>query len=371
MAATRRTADQLALGLFAQLRDKSEADRQLVYRALVRRFAVRRADRQLHRDPDRVEWALEALWECEDWLGELPSKHAYSDWRSERGESAGWPSAGFIVNTFGSWAEAAAAAGGAPTMDPLARRLLANGPRFEEDELIALLQRAGRDLRQDWLTFDVYRDWAARVTARRDPRFRRVALSHGPFRRCGGWSAAVRKAGLRPGGPGYSRDATTDSSHLSDGQLLQAVREEARRVRGRLTFTGFDELRKARERRATARDQRLPSVRAKRLVDRFGSWADVLFKAGLVTDEERRFRSCEGQYRIDERGALTLLGGEVRRRGRLSPGDYLAWRRLRILAGDPRRLYPSRAWLVSRFGDWSSVLSEALKTVNAHRGEAA
>jgi hypothetical protein len=371
MADSRRTADQLALALFAQLRDKSEADRQLVYRALVRRFAARRADGQLHRDPDRVEWALEAIWACEDWLGELPSKHAYSDWRSKRGEAAGWPSAGFIVNTFGSWAEAAAAAGGAPTIDPLAKRLLANGPRFEEDELIFLLRNAGKDLRQDWLTFDVYRDWAEEVTARRDPRFRRVALSHGPFRRCGGWTAAVRKAGLRPGGPRHSRDATTESFHLSNRQLLQAVRDEARRVRGRLTFTGFDDLRKARERRAAAHGQLLPSVRAKRLVDRFGSWADVLFKAGLVTEEERRFRSCEGQYRIDEPGALRVLSGEVRRRGGLSPCEYQTWRRLQILAGEPRRLHPSRAWLVSRFGDWNSAVSEALETVAPHLGQAA
>jgi hypothetical protein len=241
MADTRRTSEPLAIALFDQLRDKAEADRRLVYRALVWRLASRHANGKVARDPDRVAWSLEALGACEDKLRKFPSKRNYRDWHSDYGKTAGWPSAGFIVNTFGSWSEAAAAAGGARMIDPLARRLLANGPRFEEDELVGLLRVCASDLRQNWLTYGVYRAWAEQATARRDPRFRRIPLGRVTFQRCGGWTAAVQKAGLRPYEPGTEfREAAVESRGLSDRDLLGAVRREAKAEKRRLTFSRFD-----------------------------------------------------------------------------------------------------------------------------------
>ena len=145
--AAERPAHPLARELWKLLRNRSEADRRLVYEALQRRLgigemtakreqaaeALRRfvsAQREARSEADPPSWAL----------GE-PSCRRYDQFRSEFEDRAEWPSVQFIRNAFsGSFGAGLEAIGERPVTDVLSRRLTACGKRYTREEVLGVLQ---------------------------------------------------------------------------------------------------------------------------------------------------------------------------------------------------------------------------------------
>jgi hypothetical protein len=145
--AAERQAHPLARELWKLLRNRSEADRRLVYEALQKRLgigemtakreqaaeALRRfasAQREARNEADPPSWAL----------GE-PSHRRYDQFRSESEDRAEWPSAQFIRNAFsGSFGAGLEAIGERPATDVLSRRLTARGEQYTREEVLDVLR---------------------------------------------------------------------------------------------------------------------------------------------------------------------------------------------------------------------------------------
>ena len=112
-------AHPLAAVLWGILRDRSEADRRLVFEACSRRLAPGRTT-------DQQAIALHALERFRAQQGKVPSRRQYDAFRSSQPNPKAWPPSSLIRNAFGGWSRARVALG-EPEPDVLARRLRGNG----------------------------------------------------------------------------------------------------------------------------------------------------------------------------------------------------------------------------------------------------
>src|SRR5438128_2621572 len=96
--ATRERAHPLARRSWSMLRDRSEADRRLVFNALQRRLGTGATH-------EKQEIALYALhrWMERTGAGRAPSRRQYDAFRDDQDDPAAWPSATLIRNAFGGW----------------------------------------------------------------------------------------------------------------------------------------------------------------------------------------------------------------------------------------------------------------------------
>ena len=179
----------MARVLFDVLRDRSEADRRFVYRALAARLGSGPTN------PERVQNALNALRVAMDDLGKPPSRRSYDEWRAGQPDPKSWPSSTAIRNSFGnSWAKAMDALGVSPAPDVLARRLL-DRHGYSREEVIQAIQSCIRDTAPRHLPWDDYRAWAGEELKQGTKR--RLPLSAAVIRKhFGSWGEALKAAGL-------------------------------------------------------------------------------------------------------------------------------------------------------------------------------
>lgn len=146
--------DPLARAIFRVLRDQPEADRGLVYAALVD-----------WDDTASIEIEVEALRACMSDLGKPPSRRDYDDWRGRDGRPKEVPSSTAIRSACGSWTKALSLAGVATAPDVLARRLGSRGREFSHAQLISALKLFAAENPETRRTARRYREWAPTAIA--------------------------------------------------------------------------------------------------------------------------------------------------------------------------------------------------------------
>src|SRR4051812_45025230 len=82
-------AHPLTLWMWSVLRDRSEADRRLVFEALRRREGYTQSTEK----QQQAERALRAFYAKE---GSWPSRRRYDDWRDRQPDPKAWPSSSLI-----------------------------------------------------------------------------------------------------------------------------------------------------------------------------------------------------------------------------------------------------------------------------------
>ncbi len=240
-----------------------------------------------------------------------------------------------------------AAAGGTPTPDVLARRLLGVGGRYTDDELLDALNRAASGLGANGLTVEGYVRW----TRTAPPAAGRTPRSVKPFRdRWGSWHAAV-EAALRDDrydGPPHSRNW---GRRYTWEEMLHAL-QDAQEAVGETAYGVYDSW--AREQ--AARGVRRP--RASTISRHFGSWSSALESAGLLDDETRARRHARsGTPLTDEQLVDWLIAARSQFGHALTRQTYAAWRS-RLIERRPRSapVPPSDATIRLRLGGWRAAL---------------
>jgi hypothetical protein len=281
--------------MWSVLRDRSEADRRLVFEALRRREGYT----QTTEKQQQAERALRAF-DAEE--GSWPSRRRYDRWRDRQPNPSAWPSSSLIRGAYGSWPDAIAAVSAGATPDVLSRRLNARGEKFERDELLDALRvwraQAPQPLRQT--------DLLAWCRQERDRGSRWVPRCFEPFRReFGSWDGTLDVARGREATESAlftSADFAAAPPTVSDaaeatGELLAWMawigRWDSRPAT--LSAERYDALAAAFNRQAQTAgcDKRAP--RARRLLLRFRSWPEAREQAGLCTAAQSSARR-QGQY---------------------------------------------------------------------------
>ena len=341
-----RVGDQLAVAIFDVLRDRPEADRRFVYRALAGRFVPTAAT-------DRADICLAGLGQAMTELGLAPSRRNYDSWRAAQPDPNEWPSSSMIRRAFPSWPAALEALGAAPAPDVLARRLLHLQDGFTAEECLTAIracvedlnateQTAGRQLTR--LTLATYKAWARRriaamtgargvgegqsasgftggsgpgkgasatesasrqgldtahspkgqSTAHSAPAIERIPAGVKPFHNhFQSWGAAIVAAGFpelvvpSSGGTGPRGPASAYSEQAILGWLRKARAELAPETR--LTRDAYTTWRAQCMTRALEQGRVVAVPGAAAISDRFPSWAEGLFAADVIDEETLAF----------------------------------------------------------------------------------
>ena len=403
-------AHPLARELWKLLRNRSEADRRLVYEALQRRLgvgemtakreqaaeALRRfvsAQREARAETDPPSWAL----------GE-PSCRRYDQFRSEFEDRAEWPSVQFIRNAFsGSFGAGLEAIGERPVTDVLSRRLTACGKRYTREEVLDVLrawvEHVDREqgsnaalIQRDYLR---WRDDVLRSSTNGPARCPTLPVIHDLV---GQWAEVLvalggqhrSLPGYTPGRPRESElaasfdfssapapvlraGATSRRSHSSRsrqegliawlrwvGEQLGTEEAEA------LTYSRYNRLCASVARVSLVQGHPIRPPSAARFVrcPGIGSWPQAKYLAGLI--EEDVLARSHSRVPFSEREVVEALVEAV---AALGPGigrtSYVIWRDQRLAEAREEERIPSDALLRQRLGKggtgWAAVLSNGLK----------
>jgi hypothetical protein len=409
LARWQRRAHPLAAAVFLQLRQRSEADRQLVHQALQRRLGVQtRTERQ-----EQAAVALERFTAARKqaraahtsrhaplprWAEKEPSRTRYEWFRAEQPEPKAWPSAQLIRNAFGTWQQALAAIGQAPAPDFTARGLLATGPAFVEGEALAALRLWVKDVDAVDPTAPLlendYIGWAQRERGVAQPRLARIPNHMTVRRLLGSWPETLARLGLlrrlspNAGVAGASAGKQAQplpfdlidipanlGRPLTTEQKLDWLRwlgsKLGEAAAAQLTIEGFDSWR----RQITwARQQenlitRIPAAQSIARDPGIGSWPKAKELAGLVgpATSQTRNQSRFADDRLVEAifAAVDALGLDHQ------AIDFDNWRQQRLAElaeqGLAPRL-PSRRIIRNRIGrggqGWAEMLAEVLQPDN-------
>jgi hypothetical protein len=351
------TAHPLAAFLWSVLRDRSEADRRLVYEAARRRLG--------HRDTtEKQDLALEALhgWMRINESVHAPSRRQYDAFRNGLPERTLWPSATVIKNAFGGWSKAAAAADGRPEPDCTSRRLISNGRAVDREQTVAALREWEASLGDEPRRETDYFAWARKQLEDPDSPYTNISTSSRTIARLfGGWEGALgevgalaRRRGLgdqrrtrrrptraRPthptaaagsARPAPSRPSRNPSSRqptrpptfdlstapeasnatYSGEELIAWVRWAAAILHahevGQLTIGAYEDLRNAvlDQELQRNRPRRMPSAQS--ILRRFRSWFDAQEQAGLSPSTEIEQATRQPPY---QQTALTAAMAEA------------------------------------------------------------
>jgi hypothetical protein len=409
--AAERPAHPLARELWKLLRNRSEADRRLVYEALQRRLgigemtakreqaaeALRRfvsAQREARTQADPPSWAL----------GE-PSRRRYEKFRSESPDRAEWPSVQFIRNAFsGSFSAGLEAIGEQPAVDVLSRRLTACGKHYTREEVLdvlrAWIEHVDREqgpnaalMQPDYLR---WRDDLLRSSAARAARYPTLPVIYNLI---GSWPEALSTLGhqhrstpgYRPEKPRESEPAagfdfnsapapmlradgrSRNRSHSSQSRkedLIAWLRWVAEQLRPEeaeaLTYSQYNRLCASVARVSLAQGNLARPPAAAQFVKcpEIGSWPRAKYLAGLI-DEDVLARSHSAQPYSELELVKALVEAVAEVGPDISRASYATWREQRLAEARGEERIPSDALLRQRLGNdsgaWAAVLSNCLK----------
>lgn len=241
-----RQANELALVIWDQLRDRSEADRRLVYEALQRRINVAvMTERQelalyaLQCFLDRrreAKAAVEQKLDVSDgpsddgdtlpvelprWAQGEPGRDRYESFRACQSKRSEWPSAQLIRNAFGDWRKALAAVGYAPAEDVTTRRLTARGFMYSETEIMAVLETWKAEVDAVDPTASLLKQelrlWCDAELARPEPRFTRLPSDACICRHVGDWDQVLLRLGCPDRGFARHKDPSLAAPSANTG----------------------------------------------------------------------------------------------------------------------------------------------------------
>lgn len=357
--ATRRTADQLALKLFAQLRHRTLADRVLV-RDAVREELMRRDAHGRDLVPERQAMAVGSLQDYEAEEGKPPSRKAYDDWFETQPRDRGLMSSNQIRGAFrGRWSQAVEAAGQPISAGVRSRRLLANGPRLTREQLLRILCACREEHPGQAIYFEnQYLPWARREQTAQPLRFAVVPVSRAPFlREFGSWPNALRAASCPVDPCQEQHDGVDDGLILHWVGLLAAEAAPTR-----LTSTHYRERRRELVNEARERGASVTIPGNTVIARRFGPWDAVLQAAEVwvTSDKTTWSRARRGpNFTAEEIDRLLKLLADEKGCD-VSSTAYDQWRAERRSDASDMRL-PSAATLMKHCGGtWSEVRSRMM-----------
>jgi hypothetical protein len=406
-----RPAHPLALELWKLLRNRSEADRRLVYEALQRRLGVGEMTAKREQAAEALRRFASAQREarCEaappSWALAEPSRRRYDQFRSESEDRAEWPSVQFIRNAFsGSFSAGLEAIGEQPAVDVLSRRLTACGKHYTREEVLDVLRAwiEHVDLEQgpnaalmqpDYLR---WRDDLLRSSADGAARYPTLPVIYNLI---GSWPEALATLGhqhrstpgYRPEKPRESEPAagfdlnsapapmlradgrSRNRSHSSPSRkedLIAWLRWVAEQLRPEeaeaLTYSQYNRLCASVARVSLAQGNLARPPAAAQFVKcpEIGSWPRAKYLAGLI-DEDVLARSHSAQP-YSERELVKALVEAIAEVGPdISRATYATWREQRLAEARGEERIPSDALLRQRLGKdgraWAAVLSSGLK----------
>ncbi len=355
----------IARNLYYQLLDASPEDQVLVYRALRARLAddVPAGERQ--------EQALQCARACaRDTAQALPSKKTYVAWCSSQPDPTEWLSDKAIRNAFGgSWTAMLARLGAGAVPDPGALRLLASRV-YTRAGLLATIQAwhasiEGSDGPAGRITQAALHAWIEERRAEGDRRDLELPTDSGIWiRHFGGWHAVLAEAGILAHRSGAARGTRRGRMEDEGDDVLLAQLARAGQELGKApTRATFDLWVSRQVREAEAANRVLVLHRSSTFVNRFGSWARALCKAGLIDGPEARKREWSTRGRYTREQLLDCVDDYLRARGPgITIAAYADWRdgeiKRRNAQGDTRPV-PSERLLRSRFGSLANAETQA------------
>lgn len=383
----RHHAHPLARWAWGVLRDRSEADKHLVFAALRQRL-----------DPGpsngKVQHALEALDRSRELLGlnSAPSRGQYDEFRAKQSQPKEWPSATLIRNALGegSWQRAVAVADGKPLTDVTARRLISNGKAITRAELEPILRHWARHT-QGPLRQGDFLAWCREEAGKEEAPFERFPLTANTLeRRFGSWAEALaaveeldrctfywRKKTKRPAAaevPEIKRFDLTKLPSQKGGQYSRAqarvwlkwARRELHLGKNEpLTYRDYVALRSRlmREAHEEGRVVHMPSTQA--ISSHLGSFRNAQVALGLI--EAKHAAASRARFEEKELHAAIIAagraqGGSLARalEGGLTQAGFIAWRNEQLGQATGADRVPSLKTLLARLGGrrlrWSEVL---------------
>lgn len=327
------------------LSNRTTVEREFVFRAAARVSGVALDEMTLD--------AFEALKACQAQLDldELPSRHAYRAWVGQQPVLMQWPSAQEITNAFGGkWSAARSANGDRPHFDVRTLSHVRVRERSEDAELLAGIRLWMTEDPDPRRRFDRYRAFAlprlhgssAQVgaeeaslvdgTGAAEPV--RLVTSRNVFiDRFGSWLLALHQAGELDGMTFEEfRPVPSDRRNYSTDEVCAVVLAAhgwaIDQGYPRLTRKAFDAFRDAlrRERWEAGDLDPVPSMAA--VVAKFGSLAQALVEAGVVTAEEAADMVPQRRSRLRREEALTWLERARTELGAVpSSTGYRRWRK--------------------------------------------
>lgn len=315
----------------------------------------------------RVRAAIVSLNHATDFLGEAPTEPAYRALREGRPELRLMPDA-TVRRLLGniSWQECLRRAFlAAPSDGDFVKR--AGAAPFVEEDVLQALRECVHDRGGRIPTFHDYAAWVTDPVVRARPGRRPTSLS--VFLRFAGFRACLRSAGFDID-PRQRVDSAGRIVPLrrgyADHELLDAVQARAAELGRTPTSAEYRDLREpnARNVRAGGIADAGPSLTT--LVERFGSWSEVVAAAGLAPLEPRpktrkpahrrpRYTAAEKLEWVWK--AWVAIGSP------LTPAAYKSWRQ-RLLnegAAQGNELeIPTVDSIEREFGGWRKAREQAL-----------
>jgi hypothetical protein len=390
-------AHPLARQGWSQLRDRSEADRRLVFDALQRRLEVGPTT-------TKQEQALYALrrWMELHTTDKAPSRRRYDDFRSAKADPRAWPSATLIRNAFGgSWEAATAVVEGRPEANVLVRRKTTRGKKFGagllKKILLAWIETVPEDRNLRQAEFIA---WCLQESSRPDSRFERYPRTTNSIAAAlGGWRDALAAVGA------LDRHFEPAKRLRDEEQTRKAIKSRIslarapKSKRGRFKSEGliawlrwaqkqmltaspisqenYGELRRRalETTRRQGRVLRIPSQAT--IAGRFGSWAQALEAAGLAdpnappSHDRRPYSEAELAQAVDDAQiamSMSMSDDQDATANGVTENEYRLWRieelkRRRLY--DPTARLPSLISLKLRFGGPKQEWKEVLRRVRA------
>ena len=208
-----RTGHPFALGLWAQLRDRSDVERRYLHDLLLadlglatlsgkkeaagealRRFIDARA-LEMARAADQGS-DTPASWACGS-----PSRRSYDVFRADQPSAREWPSSSYIRNAFDNdWQAALAAIGHEPAVDVTSQQLTAAPKPYSRDEILAALRiwiaQVDREHGPESRLLQAqYETWARAKRSVEDPRITRLPRASTLHRFIGDWREVLAALG--------------------------------------------------------------------------------------------------------------------------------------------------------------------------------
>ena len=340
---------------FRQLRSRSDADRRVVFEALVER--ERRA--ALGAPPEDVAHALAA---CAADLGvEAPSASEYTAW--QRSHPAA-PTASRIRRQCGSW-KGAKVLLGFPAVDPRPARR-APTRRFSATEELEALRAYIESLAAGVVPTKLgYRRFAAAQSRAGD---RRKAVPRSPtsvVRRHGGWPEALAAAGYH--GPTGAPVGPRPPARFGRLNPDEALREAHAALGKDITPYRYDHWVKERDREIAAGAQFAAAPFSRRIIEAYDGWGNAL-SVGLGDDLALACTTSRAYTRDELESAYRACAEELDHPP--TQCAYNAWRRAR-LEKDPQAHLPSSVTLTRSLGrgTWSGVAATSGRAVPALQRE--
>jgi Homing endonuclease associated repeat len=287
----------------------------------------------------RIRAAIVSLNAAADFLEEPPTQSAYRELRRRHPELALIPET-TVRRVLGhlTWQDCLRRAMlSTPSAGDFVKR--ASGRAFTDEEIVGALQAYASERPDHTPTFADYLAWATDPTVA--DRHERLPASLSVFIRRGGFRACLERAGFKEAARSSRLDSAGRMVPLARGYTDEEMREAVRSVADALGRSPrIAEYREAREETAQhAREARSGDVPPSyaTMINRFGTWNDVLAHAGLPPIERRPSRT--GRRQVNARYSKEEMIEWVRKAwielgAPLTPDAYEVWRRRQLDEAD-------------------------------------